>query len=58
MHFHHDQHPGVQAALLKDVRSLTAVFEKSQDLMVLDTRDIMNSSVGEIVRRVEALGEE
>ena len=44
MHLHHEQHPSVQAAFLKDVRLLIAVFEgvgnpfleKIRDLMVLD----------------------
>ena len=64
-HCHHEQHLGVQAAFMKDVRSLTAVFEEmrnpfleeSQDLMVLDTRDIMNTSVVETMRKAEMLGE-
>ena len=30
--------------------------EKSEDLLVLDTRDIMDSSVAESVRQVEAIG--
>ena len=63
---HHEQHPGVQASFLKDVKSLIAVFiemgnpflERGQDLLVLDTKDIMNISVGETVRKAEALGEE
>ena len=50
---HHEQHPGVQASFLKDVKSLIAVFiemgnpflGKGQDLLVLDTKDIMNISV-------------
>ena len=66
VHLHHDQHPSVQTAFAKDVRSLIAVFQelgnpflqKSQDLLVLDTRDIMDSCVVKTVRRVEALGEE
>lgn len=63
---HHEQYPKVQAAFLKDVRSLVTVIEEmgnpfleeSQDLLVLDTRDIMDASVVEIVRKIEALGEE
>ena len=62
---HHEQFPGVQSTFMKDVRSLTAVFEEmgnpfleeSQDLMVFDTRDIMNSSIGETVRNAETIGE-
>ena len=46
-HHHHEQHPGVQATFIKDVRSLSAVveemgspfLEESEDLLVLDTRD-------------------
>ena len=63
-HCHHEQHPGVQAAFQKDVKSLVAVIEemgnpfleKSEDLMVLDTRDILDTSVGETVRKAESLG--
>ena len=33
-------------------------LEKGQDILVLDTKDIINISVGETVRKVEALGEE
>jgi len=63
---HHEQHLGVQAAFLKDVRSFTAVLdemgnpflEESQDLLVLDTKDIMDASVAETVRKVESLGED
>ncbi|KAG0723835.1 hypothetical protein GWK47_005388 [Chionoecetes opilio] len=54
-HLHHDQKPGVQAAFMKDVRALIAVFEEmgnpflenTQDLLVLDTRDIMDTPVAE-----------
>ena len=64
-HCHHEQHLGIQAAFLKGARSLTAVFEemgnpfleKSQPLMVLDTRDIKNTHVVETVRKAEVLGE-
>ena len=46
---HHEQHAGVQAAFLKEVKSLVAVIEEmvnpfmeeSDDLLVLDTRDIL-----------------
>ena len=65
-HLHHDQKPGVQAAFMKDVRALIAVFqemgnpfrENTQDLLVLDTRDIMETPVAETVRKIESLGEE
>ena len=33
-------------------------LEKGQDFLVLDTKNIMNISVGEAVRKSEALGEE
>ena len=63
-HRHHEQHPGVQAAFLKDVQSLVAVIEemgnpfleRGEYLMVLDTKDICDVSVGETVRKAEALG--
>ena len=56
----------VQTAFHKDVRSLKAVMEVmgnpflelSQDLLVLDTKDIMDVSVAETVRKVERLGRE
>ena len=65
-HHHHEQHPGVQATFIKDVRSLSAVveemgrpfLEESEDLLVLDTRDIMNVTVCETGRNVEIFGEE
>ena len=51
---------------LKHVRSLTAVIEEmgnpfleeSQDLLVLDSKIIMSSSVADTVRKVESLGAE
>ena len=33
-HCHHEQHLGVQAAFMKDVRSLTAVFEDWETLFL------------------------
>ncbi len=65
-HHHHDQQPAVQVAFLKDVRALVTVFEemgnpfleRSQDLLVIDTKDIMNAQVAETVRRIKTLGEE
>ncbi len=65
-HLHHEQHQRVQETFLKEVKSLVAVFENmgnpflenSKDLMVLDTRDIMDASVGETVRNAETLGNE
>ena len=62
---HHEQHLGVQTSFLKEVKSLVAVIEEmgnpfleqSQDLLVLDTRDILDQSVGESLRKAEELGE-
>ncbi|XP_061580540.1 uncharacterized protein LOC133446517 [Cololabis saira] len=61
---HHEQKPAVQEAFRKQVRSLTAVIEEmgnpfleeSQDLLVLDTKDIMTTAVADTVRNVESLG--
>ena len=63
---HHEQHFSVQQAFQKNVKSLIALFEefgnpfleKGQDPLVLDTRDIMDSCVGETVIGIEALGED
>ncbi len=65
-HRHHEQHSAVQATFLKEVKSLVSVFEEmgnpfleqSNDLLVLDTKDILDASVAEAVRKVEALGVE
>ena len=51
---------------MKDVRALIAVFqdmgnpflENTQDLLVLDTRDIIETPVAETVRKIESLDEE
>ena len=51
---------------MKDVRALIAVFhemgnpflENTQNLLVLDTRDIMETPVAKTVRKIESLGEE
>ena len=61
---HHDQQPGVQQNFLKDVTSLVTVIndmgnpflEKSHDLLVLDTKNIMDASVVETVRKIKSLG--
>ena len=63
-HLHHKQHPSDQHAFQKEVQSLVVVFEehgnpfveKGQDLLVLDTRDIVDGSVGETVLEVETIG--
>lgn len=65
-HHHHDQQPGVQVAFLKEVKTLVTVLEEmgnpfleqSQDLLVIDTRDIVDTQVAETVRRTKTLGEE
>ena len=63
---HHEQQPGLlQSAFLKDVQSLTLVhqemgnpfLEESNDLLVLDTKYIMESVAG-TVRKVETIGQE
>ena len=56
---HHDQHLAVQLSLVDQVESLVTVFEelrnpfveKDEDLSVLDTRDVLDKSVGEAVRK-------
>ena len=61
---HHDQQPGVQQNFLKDVTSLVTViddmgnlfFEKSHDLLVLDTKNIMDAFVVKTVRKIKSLG--
>ena len=62
---HHEQQPGMQSAFLKDVQPLTLVLqdmgnqflEESNDLLVLDTKYIMESVAG-TVRKVETSGQE
>ena len=62
---HHDQHSGVQEAFQKEVKTLVSVLEDmgnpflegSQDLLVIDTRDVMDTAVAETVRKFETLGE-
>ena len=61
---HHEQRPGVQTIFLQDVTSLKATIdehsnpflETSGDLLVLDTRDIVEKSVIDNLYRIEALG--
>ena len=63
---HHEKYLGVQEALLKEVKSLVSVIEEmgnpfmeqGEELLVLDTRDILDTSVGEKVRKAEMVGEE
>jgi len=62
----HEQYCSVQQKFQKDLNSLIAVFEefgnpfleKEQDLLVLDTRDIMDKSVGKTVQEIESIGED
>lgn len=61
---HHEQIIGVQATFQKQVKALCAIIEdmgnpvlkESEDLLVLDTRDIMDSSVAEAVRKIDEIG--
>ena len=61
---HHEQMSGVQATFQKQVKALCTTFvemrnpflEESKDLLVLDTRDIVDTSVAETVRKIEELG--
>ena len=62
---HHEQTLSVQQEFEKQVRSLTSVMEgmgnpfleESPDLLVLDTRDIMDEKVVETVRTIEIAGD-
>ena len=64
-HRHHKQCPGVQTSTMKEVKALAAVIEEmgnpfleqSKDLLMLDTKDILDPSVGESVRSADKLGE-
>ena len=61
---HHEQKRHVQMAFAKDVQALSGViqemgnafFETSSDLIVLDTRDIADASVADMVHKIAALG--
>ena len=63
---HQDQHPGVQAAFQKEVKTLVTVLEEmgnpfleeSQDLLIIDTRVMMDAAVADSVRKIESLGED
>lgn len=65
-HCHHEQHAAVQATFITEVGSLIHVIEemgspfleRSNDLLVLDTRNIVDESVRESVQKVEVLGME
>ena len=63
---HHDQTPSVQASFVKDVRSLVRVIEEmgnpfeeeSQDLVILDTKDITGPAAVETVMNAKRIGQE
>ena len=65
---HHEQMRGLQSTFQKQVQSLcntieememrNPFLEQSEDLLVLDTRDIMDSSVADTVRTVEEIGKQ
>lgn len=65
-HLHHEQHRSIQKTFLNEIMCLVAVIENtgnpflenSEDLMVLDTRDILDASVGETVCNAEKLRKE
>ena len=63
---HHDQIASVQTTFAKHVRSLVAVIEEfgnpfeeeSQDLIVLDTKEIADAAVVETVRNAKKIGQD
>jgi len=63
---HHDQTPSVQASFVKDVRSLAGVIEEmgnpfeeeSQDLVILDIKDIAGPAAVETVMNAKRIGQE
>ena len=63
---HHKQTPGVQAAFKKDVLSLVPAIEEmgnsfqedSTDLLVLDSKEIMDETVVTAVREVVSIGQD
>ena len=63
---HHDQTPSVQASFVKDVRSLVGVIEEmsnvfeeeSQDLVILDTKDIAGPAAVETVMNAKKIGQQ
>ncbi|CAG2249555.1 unnamed protein product [Mytilus edulis] len=63
---HHEQTKSKQTAFSNQVKALCAVFEEmgnpfqeqSTDLLILDTRDIVDPRVCETIRNVENLGKE
>ena len=63
---HHEQKRHVQIAFAKDVQALTRVIqemgnpfcETSPDLLVLDTRDVADALVANMVHKIAALGQD
>jgi len=61
---HHEQKRHAQMAFAKDVRSLKQTMEEmgnpfadySSDLLVLNTRDVMDTAVADTVRQIQKLG--
>ncbi|KAG0710519.1 hypothetical protein GWK47_022642 [Chionoecetes opilio] len=61
---HHEQKRHAQMAFAQDVRSLSRVMEEvgnpfaeySSDLLVLNSRDVVNTAVADTVRQMEKLG--
>ena len=61
---HHEQTKSVQKSFVNQVKSLVDVFgemgnpflEQSGDLLVLDTRDIIDPNVADTVRHIEEIG--
>ena len=64
--FFFDQTPSVQASFVKDVRSLVGVIEKmgnpfeeeSQDLVILDIKNIAGPAAVETVMNAKRIGQE
>ena len=63
---HQEKTPGVQAAFKKDVLSLVSAIEEmgnrfqedSTDLLVLDSKEIMDETVDKAVREVASIGQD
>ena len=62
---HHDQEPSIQAQFASHVKAMVAVFEESgnpfnedsQDLVVLDSKEVMGEKAVSTLREVEAVGQ-
>lgn len=63
---HHEEAKNLQLSFVKDVQSLVSVIEdmgnpfmeETNELLVLDTRDIADTAVVKTVRTIEAVGQE